>query len=898
MIRNRKLLAIFIALVMLTSQLAALQLTVFAEEAGATIKLIAPDDVDINALTITLRTGFPTATSITEANATTNAVAPNADGTYTINTAGTHSFYTRGPGYYRIVKLFNVTAQQIANEETLEILIPNGPVAGNGYEPARFETQAQRRASGEIPPAAVLDSRDIIIAVWPDEVREVFGTNPPYVNPNAKYPFPAGGFTSPSFTNQDELAMFQLASMDMVEAYIADFMDNFVQGTGGVYAYADSLGKTVYYDMNIPIVVFSSDDISQCKSLDEVAEILRGNDLPTFWNSGSIHGNEPAGAEGVLVLIGEMFGDYGASIIDKINVVAFPHANADGLRILSRAGNNGSDMNRDYLNARNLEQNWARQVFQKFLPEAAVDGHEFTFYGTNAAGYLSNSDDIQTTEAGMLNVSDDLQALTVRINNLVHQNALDANLRAVHYGPAVSYGVGRAYYNLLGSAAILCETRGIGAGGVYNHLARRTYGQYVTIKSVIEYVIENSQEVMNIVKETRENFVKRGKVYNPDSKLYIDLISNTYTAATTPRLLPRYQHNLDGTLTRAPTMTGSNVLGTYYTSVRYRSWPTAYVLDLNPLSYHANAATGAQRLADIKYLIEQQCFDYYEIPANTPINLKQYYWVSGGLGTSYRCNTRAQESVSFPYGALMIPMDQLNSSVIAMTMEPDANDTSNYPTTLAYQGFVTSNSTSMPIYRYEGNYPRISIPTISSDLRLTTDAALVQEGDVAAFKAAFREETATNAIVLNYAFDGDLFVYDGFEPAAGVQVITVESGEGFAKVIVMAPGYTTKNVGSLSLLAKKAQAFEVQTVTLNAEYVLKEDGSDKGVKQSTSSASIRVIPPNETFDLIDLSNLIDWFGITSAHPDWKTIYAKWDFNNNGIIDIFDIAFVAARIQHI
>ena len=48
------------------------------------------------------------------------------------------------------------------------------------------------------------------------------------------------------------------------------------------------------------------------------------------------------------------------------------------------------------------------------------------------------------------------------------------------------------------------------------------------------------------------------------------------------------------------------------------------------------------------------------------------------------------------------------------------------------------------------------------------------------------------------------------------------------------------------------------------------------------------------FTLITLSNLIDVFGINSMYQAWAT-YRFYDFNNNSMIDISDIAYVASRI---
>ena len=48
-------------------------------------------------------------------------------------------------------------------------------------------------------------------------------------------------------------------------------------------------------------------------------------------------------------------------------------------------------------------------------------------------------------------------------------------------------------------------------------------------------------------------------------------------------------------------------------------------------------------------------------------------------------------------------------------------------------------------------------------------------------------------------------------------------------------------------------------------------------------------------DLLDLSDMIDWFGITSADAQWNSLYVFYDFNNNGQIDIGDIAVVAQML---
>ena len=47
--------------------------------------------------------------------------------------------------------------------------------------------------------------------------------------------------------------------------------------------------------------------------------------------------------------------------------------------------------------------------------------------------------------------------------------------------------------------------------------------------------------------------------------------------------------------------------------------------------------------------------------------------------------------------------------------------------------------------------------------------------------------------------------------------------------------------------------------------------------------------------LIDLSNVIDLFGVKNTEPAWED--AKYyDYNNNGEIDIYDITVLARKVK--
>ena len=93
---------------------------------------------------------------------------------------------------------------------------------------------------------------------------------------------------------------------------------------------------------------------------------------------------------------------------------------------------------------------------------------------------------------------------------------------------------------------------------------------------------------------------------------------------------------------------------------------------------------------------------------------------------------------------------------------------------------------------------------------------------------------------------------------------------------------------------------EDSTITAKLDYVT-YDNNQKVIKTLTGSLSFSTVGvPGDTdgdrkITLLDLSNLIDYFGVTSTDQLWTT--AKFfDFNHNGQIDINDFSFVAAQIE--
>ncbi len=189
-------------------------------------------------------------------------------------------------------------------------------------------------------------------------------------------------------------------------------------------------------------------------------------------------------------------------------------------------------------------------------------------------------------------------------------------------------------------------------------------------------------------------------------------------------------------------------------------------------------------------------------------------------------------------------------------------------------------------------------------LNVTTDANLVKQGDYFRVNAGFEEEVASNAAILTYSFDSSKFEYRGYTAAAGETVLDTQAENGTLRLTVMKNGYATKSYGTVLFSVKEDADVksEDNSVALQAEYAVKAADGSKSIKSATASTSFTSsggtagdVNGNGSLDLIDLSDLIDAFGMTSADPQWNK-YKFFDYNKNGQIDIFDISSVAKLIK--
>ncbi len=232
---------------------------------------------------------------------------------------------------------------------------------------------------------------------------------------------------------------------------------------------------------------------------------------PTVMLIGQQHGDEPAGAEALLVVAKDLAHGSLAPLLDKINVLVVPRANPDGSVSGRRTTSNGLDMNRDHLLLQTPEAQALAKLSRIYRPIAVFDSHEFTVAGR----YVEKFKGVQRYDALLqtpttANVHEFVGKAANEWYLLPMQKALTEQGQSTNWyytttrDPAdLSLSMGgvrpdtsRNVYGLKNVSSLLIETRGVGIGRA--HIQRRVHSHAVAIESALQTTAQRTVELEKV----------------------------------------------------------------------------------------------------------------------------------------------------------------------------------------------------------------------------------------------------------------------------------------------------------------------------------------------------------------------------------------------------------------
>lgn len=570
----------------------------------------------------------------------TTVITPDLD-------SDTQTVYTLSPGLYNFKVYYGTGGSEYVRKyvyvsptaETKEVTIdiPAAPADGERYEKWYFEL--------------------------PDEVYEAYFNNDDLTD------FPEGGYDTPTFSEKYENSRQYMSNSEM-----CDYIDALDSACDYMYVYEIAETENGY---KIPLILFTSDDISKTATLEEAAAEINSAKTPreVFFFTAQVHGNEPAPTEGHLAFAKKLATTTeGKAMLDDPQVgaiILIPCLNPEGSVTFTR--NNPitkNNMNRDYMQLFSIEIQSVVKAAHTFMPTVWADCHEdwVQTHETNSMYNPVISDeltitglkDIAVNGHGILNSSisnkDKAKDGVIPTNDAIlmaHKLMGSLNDRGLHAGLYMSYvnaGIAQQYAGVIGAYGFIIETYGIGTGK--NNYERRTYSMASALEDLITLTLEDGT-VAQQVADGRRATAEKGLVFDEEDQI---VLQSTLTRANAASQLPVNKPIIyaNGTMAQPENITMQNF---YDTIVRGRTRATAYVFSKDV----ANASA-------ILSMLDMHDVEYCELAAGTTLDLRRY---SGDVTLA---SLGESASVTFDAGAYIVFTDSALGDLVSVLFEPDNTD--------------------------------------------------------------------------------------------------------------------------------------------------------------------------------------------------------------------------------
>ena len=806
-------------------------------------------------LCVYIRPGTP-AWNATEAVLTAAAgrlpPIPELDGAVLVEAPGWYTLFHRGTDvatrnqFYRVKTAFYVPANLFVDGEvtSMYVTIENNRRAPSfqGVQPlTAIRHQYERPGTTEIIRLPAISDRLTRGGNWTSAPAQfdADGNRLPgqtWALGSALAPFDPNNFNTPMFRNQifdedgmliglvEDRPLYQWTTRTEWRAFMnelntgqpnSDYMHVFNVGYSPHNFAHIADPRALFND----VMIFTTTDLSAANCWTEAGALVQANDKPTMFLYTGVHGHEVSATEGALaVSYALMTTEWGAEVLQTVNIVFYLNVNGSGTHQQERRTStvpgvqHHQDGNRDFMLQHTQEIRQLHQVWLAFMPELTLDGHEIGGVGGFS---MNNADDHQLQLHGGPEVDDRIAFLGAEILQRNFDDGKDAGVRIQYYTVIiVNASVGSYFYSLHGGISIIFETRGQSA----QIMLRRAYSTYVSLRSMIEFMVEHSDRIVETVAEVRADLAEAGRTYDPDPTLPNPLrLLRDHTGAAgipDPRMpiITRWHVQQGGGYTVATT---THFVGSF-TNTETRSMPTGYIvpmeIDWVPHSNNAdNPRTYAQAVASLRTMLANHGIEYYIVAAGLTLpNLQQFYVSSTQVvprDNNFRTQLRPAADVSFDVPVLFIPMDQPFVHVIGNIMEPDmrvamregANVSLSWAQTLQTSGRTPAgtpntpllddsrtllhcpDTRNMPIFRFTEDDPRDFVPVAIS---ITNAPAMLRRNASVALGATIVPATAQQEVVWTSSNPALATVsQDGVvtaRVATGIVVITARTADGQA----------------------------------------------------------------------------------------------------------------------
>ncbi len=226
------------------------------------------------------------------------------------------------------------------------------------------------------------------------------------------------------------------------------------------------------------------------------------------------HGNEPSGKEAALALVARAARGELDPLLQTMDLLLMPSVNPDGNEGGKRQNGAGADLNRDHLLLAQPETRAVHAVFARWMPEVTLDVHEFFPYGRAwlTAGYVRSMDE-QFGAPTNPNVARSLVRIGVeKMFPALDRELRDAGFRFFNYiivgsptdtlrHSTTSINDGRQSLAILNTYAFILE--GKNGPALHDSLGRRSRGQLAAILSFLRFAAENAATLRTLVARER-----------------------------------------------------------------------------------------------------------------------------------------------------------------------------------------------------------------------------------------------------------------------------------------------------------------------------------------------------------------------------------------------------------